>query len=107
MPYLSSKIKIQNTKLDRRLKLTDIERLVIIKMRANTDYSFNKIAQIFSVSKRLIIFICNPESLESCKKARAERGGSKIYYNKEKNTASQKDHRNYKQALFLKGDIKL
>ena len=107
MPYLSSRIKIHKTKLDRRLKLTDVERLVIIKMRTNTNYSFNKIAEIFSVSKRLVIFICNPKSLENCKKARAERGGSKIYYNKEKNTASQKEHRNYKQALYLKGYIKL
>lgn len=37
---------------------------------------------------------------------RKERGGSKIYYNKEKNTKAQREHRKYKQNLFLKGKLK-
>lgn len=107
MPYLSRKIKIQQTKFDRRLKLTDLERLVIIKIRENTDYSFNKIAKIFSVSKRLIQFICNPDKLKANIQKRMERGGTKIYYNKEKNRIAQKKHRIYKQRLLIEGKIKI
>ena len=46
------------------------------------------------------------KTLDACKKARALRGGSKIYYNKEAQTETIREHRRYKQDLKLKGLIK-
>ena len=106
MPYLSEKIKIEHTKFDRRIKLTPEDKVLIKWLRDEEEISYNKLAIQFKVSKRTIIFICKPETLEACKKARAERGGSKIYYNKEKQSETIKEHRQYKQGLKLKGLIK-
>jgi hypothetical protein len=39
------------------------------------------------------------------KKRRAERGGTKIYYDTKKNTIAQREHRAYKQGLYLKGEL--
>lgn len=60
-------------------------------------YSF-----MFNVSKRTIIFICKPETLAQSLKRRQERGGSKIYYDKTKNTDSMRKHREYKKCCILK-----
>jgi len=107
MPYLSEKIKIEGTKHDRRIKLTDQDKEYIRFLREEEGTSYQKLADQFGVSKRSIIFIIKPETLEACKKARAKRGGSKIYYDKETNTETQREHRQYKQKLFIKGEIKL
>lgn len=107
MPYLSEKIKIEKTSFDRRIKLTDDDKKLIIWLREEEQISYQKLADQFKVSKRTIIFICKPETLEACKLARAKRGGSKIYYNKEANTLTQKEHRQYKQKLFVEQKIKL
>jgi DNA-binding XRE family transcriptional regulator len=107
MPYLSEKIKIENTQFDRRIKLTSDDKELIKWLREEEGISYQKLANQFNVSKRTIIFICKPETLEACKKKRAERGGWKQYYNKEESTEVQKEHRNYKQKLFLENKIKL
>lgn len=105
MPYLSEKIKIEHTTFDRRIKLTPDDKVLIKHIREEQGLSYNKIAIQFNVSKRTIIFICKPETLEANKKARAERGGSKIYYDREKQNETTKEHRQYKQTLKLKGLI--
>lgn len=102
MPYKSEKIKIEGTKFDRRIKLTPKDKLEIVKIRQEQGTSYQKIANQFKVSKRCIIFICKPETLEASNKAREERGGSKIYYDKEKQNQAKKEHRRYKQELFTK-----
>ena len=107
MPYKSEKIKIANTKFDRRIKLTDEDKKLIIWLREEEEISYQKLANRFNVSKRSIIFICKPETLEACKKKRAERGGWKQYYDKDKNTESIKDTRNYKQKLYVENKITL
>lgn len=107
MPYKSEKIVIANTKHDRRIKLTPEDKELILWLREEEQISYQKLANQFGVSKRLIIFVCKPESLEACKNKRIERGGWKQYYDKEKNTESVKETRNYKQKLYVKGEIKL
>jgi len=102
MPYKSSKIKIEGTEFDRRIKLTAEDKELIKWLRDEEEISYQKLANQFNVSKRTIIFICKPESLEASKKARALRGGSKIYYRKEKHSETIKEHRRYKQDLKLK-----
>jgi DeoR/GlpR family transcriptional regulator of sugar metabolism len=106
MPRISDKIPINNPKLDRRIKLTAEDKELIKWLREEEQISYQKLANQFNVSKRTIIFICKPETLEACKKARKERGGSKIYYNKEKHTDATKEHREYKKELYGKGLIK-
>jgi DeoR/GlpR family transcriptional regulator of sugar metabolism len=106
MPRISDNIPINNPKLDRRVKLTADDKELIKWLREEEQISYQKLANQFNVSKRTIIFICKPETLEACKKARKERGGSKIYYNKEKHTDATKEHREYKKELYAKGLIK-
>ena len=107
MPYLSEKIKIEKTEFDRRIKLTDDDKELIKWLREEEQISYQKLADRFKVSKRTIIFIIKPETLDACKKKRAERGGSKIYYNKDEHRETQKEHRQYKQKLFVEQKIKL
>ena len=55
---------------------------------------------MFHVSRRLIIFIIDPEKLKHNLDARRANGGSKIYYNKDVHTKAIKEHRDYKKKLF-------
>ena len=105
MPYLSEKIKIKGTQFDRRIKLTDEQKREIKKL-SSAGVSQRKIAGIYKVDRRLISFIINPAAYEENKKRRAERGGSKLYYDKEKHREYIKNHRRYKQDLKLKEEIK-
>lgn len=105
MPYKSEKILIEKTVYDKRIKLTQDDKNLILWLREEEGISYQKLANRFNVSKRTIIFICKPKSLEQSNKKRAERGGSKIYYDKDKNRDCIKEHRIYKQKLFLNGKI--
>lgn len=106
MPRISDTISINNENLDRRVKLTKEDKDLIIWLREEEQISYQKLANRFGVSKRLIIFVCKPESLEKSKLDRQNRGGWKQYYDKDYNTISQREHRNYKKELYSKGLIK-
>lgn len=58
------------------------------------------LAGMFKVSRRLIGFIINPDKLRQNRERRDERGGSSIYYKKEKHTAAIREHRQYKYKLL-------
>ena len=103
MPYKSEKIIIAGSKFDRRIKLTDQQREEIMK----SNLSQRKLAEMYGVSRRLIQFIKHPERYERNKKLRELRGGSKIYYDKDKNREAIKEHRRYKQNLYMANEIKL
>jgi len=85
MPKKLDSIPINNQKLDRRVKLLDFQR---------------EVASAYGVSRRTIQFIWHPEKLEENKKRRAERGGSKQYYNREESTIAKREHREYKEQLY-------
>jgi hypothetical protein len=51
----------------------------------------------------LIIFIGDPDKHKENLRARAERGGSSAYYNKEKFREVMKRHRQHKQQLAKEG----
>lgn len=106
MPRISDTIPINNPKLDRRIKLSQEDKDLIKWLREEEQTSYQKLANQFNVSKRTIIFICKPETLEACKQKRAERGGWKQYYDKEEHRQTQKEHRQYKKELFQNGLIK-
>ena len=105
MPYKSEKIKIQKTKFDRRVKLTDDQRAYIRWLREEEQLSYNKLAEKFNVSKRLIQFICKPETMMKCRENFKKRRKDGRYYNKEKHAEYIRDTRKYKQQLFLEGKI--
>lgn len=106
MPRLSDSIAINNELLDRRVKLTKDDKELIFYLREEDGTSYQKLANRFNVSKRTIIFICKPETLIASNEARKKRGGSSIYYEKEKHAIAVKEHRDYKKELFNKGLIK-
>ena len=106
MPYLSSKIPIAGTQYDRRKKLTDEQKEYIRWLREEEKISYNKLAAMFKVSKRLIQFICNPEAAERDKEAlRIRRSDGRYKYTKEKWNEVQREHRKYKQQLKVEGKI--
>ena len=102
MPYKSEKIKIAGGKYDRRIKLTEQDKEDIRNIK---NMSIRAIARLYGVDHRLIQFVLFPERHERNKKLRAERGGSKIYYDREKNTKAERETRNYKQELYVKKKI--
>lgn len=103
MPSKLDKIKINNKKLDRRVKLMPSDREAILELKGLATQK--SVADLYGVSRRTIQFIWYPEQLEENKKRRAERGGSKVYYDKEKNTASMRNFRKYKKELLEKGEL--
>lgn len=105
MPYKSEKAPIEGTKYDRRVKLSKEDKEEILALYESGNHSQRELARMYGVSRRSIQFIVNPEKLQENKQRRAERGGWKAYYDKEKNTAAIREHRNYKQSLYVKGLI--
>lgn len=102
MPYKSEQIKIQHTKYDARIKLTEQDRQDIRELVGLSNY---ELARMYGVSKRLIQFIKHPERLQKNIQDRAIRGGSKIYYDKDKQREYIKKHRRRKQQLHIEGKI--
>ena len=85
---------------DKRKKLSDVEK-GLIKEDYLSGASIHSMAKKYGVSRRLIQFILFPERLTENLKRREERGGSKVYYNKQVNTQAQRRHRQYKRELML------
>jgi acetyl-CoA carboxylase carboxyltransferase component len=104
MPYKCEKINLKETQ-KRSAKLTTEQREEIAKKYKTGTYSQKGLALEYEVSRRLVQFIIDPKKHEENLKRRAERGGSKQYYDKEKHTKAMKKHRHYKQGLFLKGEL--
>jgi DNA-binding XRE family transcriptional regulator len=99
MPYKfeTEKLKIPKEH-DRRRKLTVNDRLEIKRLYGKL--SQRKLARLYGVSRRTITFIGCPEKNAQNLKKRAERGGSKIYYDNKKNNEYMKTHRAYKKELY-------
>lgn len=98
------KIKIGDRTLKRSCKLS-IDNITQIKQLYEDNNSINGISKLFNVSKRLVQFILFPDRHIISLQLRKERGGSKIYYDKDKHTVSNKDYRNYKRKLLKEGII--
>ena len=107
MPYKSEKIKIEGTDHDRRKKLSDADREAIREEYATGTTSQRKLAAKYGVSRRLITFVLDPKKKERDLECREQRGGSKHYYDREKNREYMKEHRRYKQKLYKQGEINL
>jgi hypothetical protein len=104
MPFKSDKLKIDNTKLDRRVKLQPEQKLEIIKLHSN-GMTIRAITRLYKVNRRLIQFIIFPERLKKNIQNYRDRGGWEAYYNKKKRREYMKKHRDYKNKLYKNGDI--
>lgn len=108
MPYKSEKIKL-SVEQDRRIKLTSEQKEEIYRKYhfENSDqrYSWATLAKEYGVSKKLIGLIVNKEFGE--REAERSREYLKTYsIPKEKWAEEMRNHRRYKQDLYLKGELK-
>lgn len=106
MPYKSEKIPIAGTQYDRRRKLTEEQRVYIRWLHEEEQLSYNKLAKMFHVSKRLIQFVCHPEKEQKSREQFKERRRDGRYKETSKKRAAiQREYRRYKQQLKLEDKI--
>lgn len=103
MPYKSEKLKLNETK-DRRRKLTDEQKEEIKNLYATGLVGQRPLAKQFGVSRSLIQVIVNPEIAEK-KKQRIKEHWRDYRPSKEEWAKTIREHRHYKQELYLKGEL--
>ena len=104
MPYKSSTIKL-DTSQDRRRKLTEEQKEEIRRIYKSGVCGTRPLAKQFGVSRSLIQIIVNPNRAEGVK-SRAKEHWRDYRPTKEEWAATIREHRHYKQELYLKGELK-
>ena len=104
MPYKSEKIKLSE-QLDRRRKLTEEQKQEIREKYGTGFYSLNGLAKEYSVSKKLILITVNPDS-KAKSDSRIKDHWRDYVKPKEVRNEVMKEHRHYKQSLYIEGKIK-
>ena len=105
MPFISSSIRIDNTMLDRRRKLTDEDKEEIRRIYATGVCGTRPLARKFGVSKATIQIIVNPEIAKK-RKQYIKDNWKKYQKYGEEHAKVIREHRQYKQKLYLEGKIK-
>ena len=100
MPRKSEKYALKNNFLDRRTKLLPCQKEMVFYWYKVMGASINSIAKMFKVNKRTIQFLLFPERLKKNISDRQDRGGSKIYYDREKHNEAMKEHREHKDKIY-------
>lgn len=103
MPYKSEKLKLSEAQ-DRRRKLTDEQKEEIKRIYKSGVCGQRPLAKQFGVSRSLIQIIVNPEIAEK-KKQRIKDHWKDYRPIKEEWAATIREHRRYKQELYLKGEL--
>jgi DNA invertase Pin-like site-specific DNA recombinase len=103
MPYKSEKLKLPPNK-DRRRKLTDDQKEQIRGIYATGICGMRPLAKQFGVSRTTIQIIVNPKRAEAVKQ-RTKEHWRDYRPSKEKWAETMREHRHYKQGLFLKGEL--
>jgi DNA invertase Pin-like site-specific DNA recombinase len=104
MPYKSEKMRLSE-KQDRRRKLTAEQKVEIKNLYETGAGSLQALADLYGVSKKTVLLIVNPIS----KQKNDERLKSVWRQYQQKGEEWNKvvrEHRRYKQTLFLKGELK-
>lgn len=104
MPYKSEKLKLP-PELDRRRKLSDEQKDEIRHKYSTGAYSLNGLAKEYSVSKKTILLIVNPESKRK-NDQRIKEHWKEYVPSKAEHNAIAREHRSYKQKLYKEGEIK-
>lgn len=99
MPYKTDKLALNDPFLKRSCKLLPCQK-EMVKYRHELGESIHSLSKVFKVSRRLIQFIIYPNRLEKSIVDRFNRGGSKIYYDREKHNNAIKNHRQYKHKTL-------
>jgi transposase len=101
MPYKWEKDKIKMPiEKDRRIKIRKEEHKDIRDLYLSGTISYQKIADMYCVSKSLIIQIVNPDIAMKKRKQFLERRKDGRYYSKEKHTNAIREHRQYKKRVL-------
>lgn len=104
MPYKSEKLKLPPEK-DRRRKLTEDQKEQIRGIYATGVCGMRPLAKQFGVSRATIQIIVNPNIAER-KKQYIKDHWRDYRQSKEKWAETMKEHRHYKQELYVKGELK-
>lgn len=104
MPFKSSSIKLSDTQ-DRRRKLTDQQKTEIAALYEKGGCSWKSLADKYGVSKRTIGIIVSERAKNTIKKYNKEHW--REHQQKGEDWAKViREHRRYKQELYLKGDLR-
>ena len=104
MPYKSEKLKLSENQ-DRRRKLTDDQKEEIKRIYESGVCGTRPLAKQFNVSRKTIQLIVNPE-MKQRQHDYVANNWRKYRPTKEEWAETMKEHRNYKQELYLKGELK-
>lgn len=104
MPYKSEKIKLPE-EYDRRRKLTEEQKQEIKDKYSTGFYSLNSLAKEYSVSKKSVLLIVNPESKRK-NDQRIKDHWRDYQETGEAHAKTIREHRHYKQSLYIEGKIK-
>lgn len=104
MPYKSEKLKLSETQ-DRRRKLTDDQKEEIKRIYESGVCGTRPLAKQFNVSRKTIQLIVNPE-VKQRQHDYVANNWRKYRPTKEEWAETMKEHRHYKQELYLKGELK-
>ena len=104
MPYKSESIKLPEP-YDRRRVLTTKQQNEIKELYTTGLYSWNQLAKMFGCSKSRIGQLVNSERAAKVK-ARCKEHWKDYQKKGEEWNAIQKEHRAYKQKLYLEGVLK-
>lgn len=104
MPYKSEKLKLSETQ-DRRRKLTDDQKEEIKRIYESGVCGTRLLAKQFNVSRKTIQLIVNPE-MKQRQHDYVANNWRKYRPTKEEWAETMKEHRHYKQELYLKGELK-
>ena len=101
MPYKTEKQKLPS-ELDRRRKLSDVQKDEIAHKYSTGLYSLNGLAKEYSVSKKTVLLIVNPESKRK-NDERIKDHWRDYVPTKEERNAIMKEHRVYKHKVLKEG----
>ena len=104
MPYKSEKLKLSETQ-DRRRKLTDDQKEEIKRIYKSGVCGTRPLAKQFGVSRSTIQVIVNP-AIKQRRHDYIANNWRKYRPTKEEWAETMKEHRHYKQELYLKGELK-
>ena len=103
MPYKSETIKLAPTQ-DRRRKLTDEQKEEILRIYKSGVCGMRPLADQFGVSRSTIQVIVNPNRAERVKQRNKDHWRD-YRPSKEEWAATMREHRHYKQELYVKGEL--
>lgn len=103
MPYKSEKLKL-NELQDRRRKLTDEQREEIKRIYQSSVCGTRPLAKQFGVSRSTIQVIVNP-AIKQRHHDRMAKHWRDYKTSKEEWAETMREHRRYKQELYLKGEL--